>query len=420
MEQQSIEVFFSYSREDKQLRDKLEIHLSGLRWRGVISAWHDRQIVAGSEWEEEIDRHMRSADIILLLISPDFVASKYCYEIELPDAIARHEAGEAYVVPILLRPTAGWKHLPFAKLQVYPSGGKPITQWADQDNAFVDVVEGIERAVESLLDRRKQERQEQLKLKRISPDQYWKDLGYDPSTVNISVSGLGKNHNAQIVHKQNLINFTVQIRHTTTNAVVGTGITVSTRGVIITCRHVVEMAGVDPRDNGAEVGVVLPRIRFRDEKVGWARVTMCFLDYDDDVVVLQLNEGMSIAPNEVATLGTASGSEGNPFRSYGFRQLGESSGGYADGTIMGHAPAFDGRKLQVEPIELRTRDIRPGMSGAAILDMKRNLVIGLVCGRWNSGDSSVDDNVGWAVDSYLFKIMFSSMNLHIEIVENEQ
>jgi len=159
MERSPIEVFFSYSREDKPLRDKLEKHLISLKRQGVISLWHDRQIVAGSEWEEEIDRHMRTADIILLLVSPDFVNSKYCYDIELPDAMARHDAGEAYVVPILLRPVAGWKRLPFAKLQVYPSGAVPITQWADQDTAFVDVVEGIETAVEKLLT----QRQEQLK-----------------------------------------------------------------------------------------------------------------------------------------------------------------------------------------------------------------------------------------------------------------
>lgn len=169
MERQPIEVFFSYSREDKPLRDKLEIHLSSLRQQGVISSWHDRQIVAGSEWEEEIDRHMRTADIILLLVSPDFVASKYCYEIELPDAMARHEAKEAYVVPILLRPTAGWKNLPFAKLQVYPSGGKPITHWKPQDNAFVDVVEGIEKAVRELLAERQE--QERLKAEKLRQEQ---------------------------------------------------------------------------------------------------------------------------------------------------------------------------------------------------------------------------------------------------------
>jgi TIR domain len=168
MERQPIEVFFSYSREDKPLRDKLEIHLSSLRQQGVISSWHDRQIVAGSEWEEEIDRHMRTADIILLLVSPDFVNSKYCYDIELPYAMQRHEVGEAYVVPILLRPVVRWKNLPFAKLQVYPSGGVPITQWADPDNGFVDVAEGIAIAVEKLLEERQE--QERLNLDKIQQE----------------------------------------------------------------------------------------------------------------------------------------------------------------------------------------------------------------------------------------------------------
>jgi formylglycine-generating enzyme required for sulfatase activity len=164
--QQPIEVFFSYSREDKPLRDKLEIHLSSLKRQGVISSWHDRQIIAGSEWEEEIDRHMQTADVILLLISPDFVNSEYCYDIELPVAMARHKAGEAFVVPILLRPVVGWKSLPFANLQVYPSGGKPITQWSHEDDAFVDVGEGILVAVRQLLEKRvqvQQERQEQVR-----------------------------------------------------------------------------------------------------------------------------------------------------------------------------------------------------------------------------------------------------------------
>jgi DNA-binding CsgD family transcriptional regulator len=151
-----IEIFFSYSREDKPLRDDLEIHLSSLKRQGVISSWHDRQIVPGSEWTEEIDRHMKTADIILLLISSDFVASKYCYEVELPNAIARHEAGEAFVMPILLRPVAGWENLPFAKLQVFPSGGRPITQWSNENEAFVDVVMGIRMMVESLLKQRAQ------------------------------------------------------------------------------------------------------------------------------------------------------------------------------------------------------------------------------------------------------------------------
>jgi formylglycine-generating enzyme required for sulfatase activity len=157
MAQKPIEVFFSYSKEDRPLRDKLAKHLRSLERSGVIQSWYDREIVAGSEWKEEIDHHIQTADIILLLISPDFIDSEYCYDIELPDAMARHEANEACVVPILLRPVASWKKLKFAKLQVYPSGGNPVTQWSDQDSAFVDVTEGIERAVDQLLEKRQQQ-----------------------------------------------------------------------------------------------------------------------------------------------------------------------------------------------------------------------------------------------------------------------
>jgi Trypsin-like peptidase domain len=203
---------------------------------------------------------------------------------------------------------------------------------------------------------------------------------------------------------QKLIDFTVQIRHTATNAVVGTGVVASATGEIITCRHVIEMAGVNPLQATAqEVGVVFPRTRNREEKVYRARVIKCFRDFDDDVVVLQVTQPMTIAPTEIAVLGTADRSEGNPFRSYGFRQLGSSPSGYAEGTIMGAVMPFEGLKLQVDPIELRTRDIRPGMSGAGVLDMRRNLVIGLVAQRWNPGDSSIDDNMAWAIDNYVFK-----------------
>lgn len=157
---QPIEVFFSYSRKDKELRDELDTHLALLKRRG-ITTWHDCQIVAGSEWEEEINRRIKTADIILLLISSDFIASNYCYEKELPDILKRHEAREVYVIPVLLRPVAGWRQSPFAKLQICPAGGLPVTQWKDKDTAFVDVADSIEEAVNQLLERRNREWQEQ-------------------------------------------------------------------------------------------------------------------------------------------------------------------------------------------------------------------------------------------------------------------
>jgi hypothetical protein len=145
-----IEIFISYSHKDDELREELVTHLSNLRRQGKISAWHDRAIEAGSEWETEIKSRLESAQIILLLISPPFMASDYCYDIEMQRAVQRHEQGSARVIPIVLRPV-DWKDSPISKLQALPKDAKPVTQWGDRDTAFVDVVQGIRRAVDSLV-----------------------------------------------------------------------------------------------------------------------------------------------------------------------------------------------------------------------------------------------------------------------------
>ena len=125
------------------------MHLSNLKRQGKISAWHDRAIEAGEEWEAQIKGKLESAQIILLLVSSSFMASDYCYDIEMQRAIERHDAGTARVIPIVLRP-CDWKGLPFSKLKILPKDGKAVTQWGDQDTAFVDVVQGIQQAVDSL------------------------------------------------------------------------------------------------------------------------------------------------------------------------------------------------------------------------------------------------------------------------------
>jgi parallel beta-helix repeat protein len=147
----SIEVFFSYSHKDEEMRDELEKHLSILKHRGLISAWHDRKIDAGEEWKGEIDEHLNSAQIILLLISADFLASKYCYDIEMKRAMERHESGEAQVIPIILRHVL-WKGSPFSKLQALPTNAEPIKdgKWRSVDEAFADVAEGLEKAIADL------------------------------------------------------------------------------------------------------------------------------------------------------------------------------------------------------------------------------------------------------------------------------
>lgn len=141
-----VQVFFSYSHKDESLRDQLSNHLSGLRRAGVIEAWHDRQIQAGSEWAGQIDDRMNQAKVILLLISSDFLASDYCSDVEVKRAMERHENREAVVIPIILRP-CDWSGFAFSKLQALPKDAKPITKWGDHDEAFTNVAEGIRKVV---------------------------------------------------------------------------------------------------------------------------------------------------------------------------------------------------------------------------------------------------------------------------------
>ena len=144
-----IEVFISYSHRDDDLREEFVTHLANLKRQGKITAWHDRAIEAGEEWEAQIKGQLESARIILLLISPPFMASNYCYDIEMQQAIKRHDAGTTRVIPIILRP-CDWKDSPFAKLQVLPKDATPVTKWGDRDEAFLNVVQGIRKAVDSL------------------------------------------------------------------------------------------------------------------------------------------------------------------------------------------------------------------------------------------------------------------------------
>jgi AAA-like domain/TIR domain len=144
-----LNVFISYSHKDDDLREELVVHLANLQHQGKILAWTDRGIEAGTEWDAEIKHQLETASVILLLISPPFMASKYCYDLEMQRAVQRHHEGTTRVIPIILRPV-DWKDSPFSKLQVLPKDAKPVTQWGDRDSAFLNVVEGIRGAVESL------------------------------------------------------------------------------------------------------------------------------------------------------------------------------------------------------------------------------------------------------------------------------
>ena len=118
-----------------------------LKRQGVIDTWHDRRIGAGQEIDSAIDNHINSDEIVLLLVSPDFIASDYCYNIEMTRAMERHSANEAIVIPVILR-ACDWHHAPFGKLLATPEDGKPVTLWPDRDVAFLQVAQAVRKAAE--------------------------------------------------------------------------------------------------------------------------------------------------------------------------------------------------------------------------------------------------------------------------------
>jgi tetratricopeptide (TPR) repeat protein len=145
----AFEVFISYSHRDQELRTELDKHLSNLKRQKVITSWYDGNIIPGTEWEPEIMKRLKRAQIILLLVSADFMASDFCYSIEMKEAIARHDRNQARVIPILLRPT-DLKDSPFTKLKMLPTGAKAVTKWPTLDDAFEDIVQGIRAAIDDL------------------------------------------------------------------------------------------------------------------------------------------------------------------------------------------------------------------------------------------------------------------------------
>ena len=146
----AVKMIFCYAHEDEPLLKRLKKHLSPLQKEGLIWLWYDRDISAGDEWIKEIDKHLNTAQIILLLISPDFMHSDYCYSIELKRAMERHERGEARVIPIILRP-ASW-HGILGKLMALPKDGKPVQSgyWRSIDEALFDITQGIRSSIETL------------------------------------------------------------------------------------------------------------------------------------------------------------------------------------------------------------------------------------------------------------------------------
>jgi len=147
-----LRLFISYCHKDVSLRVTLGDHLAALQREGVIETWHDRLISAGQEWAGEIKAELEAADIILCLVSAGFLASPYCQDKELKRALERHGAGEALVIPVILKPS-DWSSSALGPLQALPANAKPVTKWSNRDEAFTSVAQGIRQAARKLAER---------------------------------------------------------------------------------------------------------------------------------------------------------------------------------------------------------------------------------------------------------------------------
>jgi hypothetical protein len=146
----TLKIVICYAHADKDMCDELDRHLSNLKRQQLITSWSDREISPGSEWKKEVNAQLGAAHLILLLISSDFMASDYCYSIEMDYALKRHNEGSARVIPILLRPL-DWENAPFYELQVLPDGSRPVTEWKSRDGAWENVVLGIRKAIGDMI-----------------------------------------------------------------------------------------------------------------------------------------------------------------------------------------------------------------------------------------------------------------------------
>lgn len=149
-------LFYSYSHLDEALRNELDIHVESLVKEKIVENWHDRRIEAGNEFDDEISSQLEEAQIILLLISPYFIASEYCYEKEMKRAMEIHEARTARVIPVILKP-CNWHNLPFGKLTALPCDGKPVTGFSNQDEAFYEITLGIASVAKEVSERTESE-----------------------------------------------------------------------------------------------------------------------------------------------------------------------------------------------------------------------------------------------------------------------
>lgn len=146
-------VFVSYARADEAHRVRLGVHLAPLVREGLIALWSDRAIAPGSDWERDIEDELAAADIVLLLVTPDFVASAHCFDKELTEALRRHEEEGVCILPVLAK-SVDLENMPFGRFQGLPLDLRPVNTWSDPDEAWFQVAQGVRRAALEFYQRR--------------------------------------------------------------------------------------------------------------------------------------------------------------------------------------------------------------------------------------------------------------------------
>lgn len=195
LQSEELTVFYCYAHEDRMFREQLEQHLSNLKRLYHLNTWFDHHILPGEDWEKVLEEKLQTADLIFLLISPAFMASDYCYTKEMSRALARHNQGEARVIPILLRPVH-WKNAPFSPLQMLPEGALPITSWKNSDEAFYHIILSIEKIIEDLLLLRQSQRSSQVQTS--------EEFSSQQNQESVQARGQGRNEDGAMQDKNQL------------------------------------------------------------------------------------------------------------------------------------------------------------------------------------------------------------------------
>lgn len=148
LEERKVNIFYSYSHRDEELRERFEVHMAGLKRKGLIEEWHDRKILSGQNFENAIDKNLTNADIVIFFVSADFIASDYCYKNEVIKSVERHNQGHCTVVSVILR-ECDWEGAPFESIHGLPTDMKPVVSkhWNDTDEAFTNIVRELKKII---------------------------------------------------------------------------------------------------------------------------------------------------------------------------------------------------------------------------------------------------------------------------------